>query len=70
MIDKILTTGFYYIIFGMLGHQVAVAEDWWQFRGPNGGQVAERQVPTRWGSSSREPVWKTTTDRVEIHTSS
>lgn len=60
MIDKILTVGIYYLIFGMLDHQVAVAGDWWQFRGPNGGQVAERQVPTRWGSSSGEPVWKTT----------
>jgi outer membrane protein assembly factor BamB len=35
-----------------------VAEDWWQFRGPNSGHVAEPQVPTTWGGFFHDPVWK------------
>lgn len=36
---------------------MARGEDWWQFRGPNSGQVSEKKVPTRWGA--QEPIWKT-----------
>lgn len=59
MIAKILTFGFLSGLFWILCGQLTVAEDWWQFRGPNGGKVAERNVPTRWGSSVREPDWQT-----------
>ncbi len=37
----------------------AHAEDWWQFRGPKAGHVAEKGVPTVWGGFFHDPVWKT-----------
>ena len=33
------------------------AEDWWQFRGPNSGHVAQPNVPTQWGGDSGGPLW-------------
>jgi len=57
MVDKILTIGWLASILAMLGTELAIAEDWWQFRGPNAGQVAESKVPTHWGV--QEPLWKT-----------
>jgi outer membrane protein assembly factor BamB len=59
MIDKNLNIGLLHCMFCMLGPELAVGEDWWQFRGPNAGHVAESKVPTQWGSSFQEPVWKT-----------
>ncbi len=35
------------------------AEEWWQFRGPHAGHVAEKDVPLQWGGFFREPTWKT-----------
>lgn len=58
MIDK---TRKFCLILSMLawhGKQVAAAENWWQFRGPSAGHVAESKVPTHWGNSGQEPLWK------------
>lgn len=38
--------------------QNLTAEDWWQFRGPNAGHIAEKNVPTNWGGFLQDPVWK------------
>ncbi len=39
--------------------ELVLAEDWWQFRGPNSGQITASQVPTQWGHSSQATVWST-----------
>ena len=59
MIGKIANISFLHFLLWVLGTDLAVAEDWWQFRGPQAGQVAETRVPTHWGSSFQEPVWQT-----------
>jgi outer membrane protein assembly factor BamB len=43
------------VLYGSAG----IAEDWWQFRGPNAGHVAEKDVPTHWGGSAQAPLWQT-----------
>lgn len=35
------------------------AEDWWQFRGSNGGHSTAQGVPLEWDSFFHEPKWKT-----------
>ncbi len=47
------------ITFLALHAASAQAENWWQFRGPQAGHVAEKNVPTNWGGSFYDPVWKT-----------
>ena len=59
IIDKSLIIGLFHGLFWVFSSEWAVAEDWWQFRGPNAGHIVEKRVPTVWGSSFREPVWKT-----------
>ena len=56
MIDKATTIGFLSSIVGLLSGESAVAEDWWQFRGPSAGYVQESKVPTMWGNAV-PPVW-------------
>lgn len=34
-----------------------VAEDWWQFRGPNFGHISTQNVPITWGGSAGNPIW-------------
>lgn len=57
MIDKTLIFGMLQCVFWILGTELAVSEDWWQFRGPNAGHVNESKVPTHWGAKA--PVWQT-----------
>ena len=59
MIDKVLTIGLFHCWFWLLSGELGMADDWWQFRGPNAGRIVEKRVPSKWGSSFREPVWKT-----------
>ena len=39
--------------------RAGVAEDWWQFRGPQAGHTTAQGLPTEWGGFLQDPVWKT-----------
>ncbi len=45
------------LVLGVSSH--VNAEDWWQFRGPRNGQVAEQNVPTNWGGATDNKIWST-----------
>ncbi len=35
----------------------AIAEDWWQFRGPKSGHVEQSKIPVQWGGDAGGPLW-------------
>ncbi len=54
---KALSVGLLQALLCIRSAEWALAEDWWQFRGPDSGHVVESQVPTQWGSSADNLVW-------------